>query len=110
MNGQTLHGGGDSRPDVVEQYFFKGGRFYSGMVVVEYVLADEGPGDGGLAIVPGSHKSNLRRPTSLTRFQDYHDAVTEVHAKKGDVIVFTETALHGVRAQLPSFATAWRWC
>ena len=33
----------------MEQYFFKSGRIYSGMVVVEYVLADEGPGDGGAA-------------------------------------------------------------
>ena len=61
-NGGNLHGGGESRPDLVEQYFFKSGRIYSGMVVVEYVLADEGPGDGGLAVVPGAPRPPAQPP------------------------------------------------
>ena len=31
-----------------EGYFFRGGRIFSGMLVVEFVLRDEGPDDGGL--------------------------------------------------------------
>ena len=31
-----------------EGYFFRGGRIFSGMLVVEFVLRDEGPEDGGL--------------------------------------------------------------
>ena len=31
-----------------EAYFFRGGRMFSGMVVVEVVLRDEGPEDGGV--------------------------------------------------------------
>ena len=57
--GGTLHGGGIERPNFSEAYFFKYGRIYTGLTVVEYMLADEGPGDGGLAIIPGSHKANL---------------------------------------------------
>lgn len=44
----------------VDQYV--NGQMYAGMVVCEFVLADEGPGDGGLAVVQGSHKSNIMTP------------------------------------------------
>ena len=46
--GGTLHGGGFEITDFSEQYMFKNGRIYTGLTVVEYMLADEGPGDGGL--------------------------------------------------------------
>ena len=48
-----LHGGGIERPNFSEAYFFKDGRIYTGLTVVEYMLADEGPGDGGLAVISG---------------------------------------------------------
>ena len=35
---------------------FHAGHFFTGLTVVEVMLADEGPGDGGLCLVPGSHK------------------------------------------------------
>ena len=55
--GCTMHGGGIERTDLSEAYFFKNGRIYTGLTVVEYLLADEGPGAGGFAVVPGSHKA-----------------------------------------------------
>ena len=51
--GGTLHGGAANRPPA-EQYFWKNGQIMTGLTVVEYLLADEGPGDGGVCIVPGS--------------------------------------------------------
>lgn len=51
MTGATLHGGGFERADFSEQYMFKAGRIYSGIVVCEFFLADEPLGAGGLAIV-----------------------------------------------------------
>jgi len=81
---------------------------HSGMLVVEYMLADEGPGDGGVAVVQGcvktalfsdfslitirsrltlsrSHKTNYPAPTSLLSGVDWTQHVTEVHAKAGYV-------------------------
>ncbi len=93
--GGTLHGGGIERPNFSEAYFFKHDRIYTGLTVVEYMLADEGPGDGGLAIVPGSHKANLPCPSSLKRYEKYRNYVQEVNVKAGDAVIFTETLTHG---------------
>ena len=93
--GGTLHGGGIERPNFSEAYFFKYGRIYTGLTVVEYMLADEGPGDGGLAIIPGSHKANLPCPSGMKRYEQYQNLVLEVNAKAGDAVIFTETLTHG---------------
>jgi hypothetical protein len=91
----SLHGGGVERPNLLESYFFKDGRIYTGLTVVEFILADEGPGDGGLCVVPGSHKANLRCPDGMKKFEDYQEHVKELNAKAGDAIIFTETLTHG---------------
>ena len=93
--GGTLHGGGIERPNFSEAYFFKDGRIYTGLTVVEYMLADEGPGDGGLAVIPGSHKANLPCPQSMKLWEKYQEIVVEVNAKAGDAIIFSETLTHG---------------
>ncbi|MFP6720835.1 MAG: phytanoyl-CoA dioxygenase family protein [Candidatus Poribacteria bacterium] len=93
--GGTLHGGGVERPNFSEAYFFKDGRIYCGLTVVEFMLADEGPGDGGLGLIPGSHKANLSCPRVMKLYQEYQQYVIEVHAKAGDAVVFTETLTHG---------------
>jgi hypothetical protein len=87
--GQTLHGGGTSRADFSEQYMFKAGRIYSGLIVCEFFLADEPLGAGGLAIVPGSHKSELPLPSSLSRMEKHAHVVAEIAARAGDVVIFT---------------------
>jgi hypothetical protein len=53
-DGQNLHGGAAQRygqGGFLEGYQYVNGQMYAGMVVCEFVLADEGPGDGGLAVV-----------------------------------------------------------
>ena len=51
-------------------YQFHAGQIHAGMVVVEFMLADEGPGDGGVAVVQGSREMLSRLavpvPVSLT--------------------------------------------
>ena len=37
----------------------KYGKMFCGLTVVEFQLADEGPGAGGLALNSGSHKANF---------------------------------------------------
>ena len=96
--GGTLHGGGFERSNFSEAYFFKSGRIYCGLTVVEVMLADEGPGDGGVAVVPGSHKSNLPCPRELQLCDKYQDQIREINVKTGDVAIFTETLTHGTLA------------
>jgi hypothetical protein len=125
-----FHGGAVERSfgGNYEGYFFRGGRMFSGRVIVEFVLRDEGPNDGGLVLVPGSHKSNLEAPftferglshapgrgepvvawdgaTGLDELRDKHqDAVVEVNASAGDVVIFSESTTHAVspwRGELP---------
>ncbi len=93
--GGILHGGGVERENFSEAYFFKNGRIYTGLTVAEYLLADEGPGDGGVAVVAGSHKANLPCPQSMKLWENHHEHVIEVHGKAGDVVLFTETLTHG---------------
>jgi hypothetical protein len=67
-DGTALHGGAVERYELggaLEGYVFKAGRPISGHLVAEIFLADEGSGDGGVAIVAGSHKSDVRL-TSMT--------------------------------------------
>ena len=47
--GGTLHGNFDNAP-----YFYREGKIFTGLIVVEFLLADEGPGDGGVCVIPGS--------------------------------------------------------
>ena len=93
--GGTLHHGGGEPPNFSLAYFFKDGRIYTGLTVVEFMLADEGPGDGGLAVIPGSHKANFHCPQSMRRGEQYKRYVVDVNAKAGDAVIFTEALTHG---------------
>ena len=63
--GGPLHGGGADRASFAQSAFWHAGRFYTGMVVVEFFLAPQGPGDGGLGIISGSHAS----PQAICQFR-----------------------------------------
>jgi hypothetical protein len=93
--GGALHGGGIERPNFSEAYFFKDGRIYCGLTVVEFMLADEQAEDGGLALIPGSHKANLACPGAMKLYQQYQQYVVKIEAKAGDAVIFTETLTHG---------------
>jgi hypothetical protein len=95
-DGNTLHGGGYDRyrkGGFLEGYQFHSGRMFAGMVVVEFMLADEGPGDGGVAVVQGSHKSNYAAPLSLKTMERWQQHVTEVNTKRGDALIFCEACI-----------------
>jgi hypothetical protein len=89
-SGGMLHGNFDNAP-----YFYREGRIFTGLCVIEYLLADEGPGDGGVSVVAGSHKANLACPDRMRRWEQYQEYVTEVNAKAGDAVIFTEACTHG---------------
>jgi hypothetical protein len=88
--GHYLHGGAVERQDFSQTYAFKFGKMFCGLTVVEFQLADEGPGDGGLAAIPGSHKANFPLPEKLSFYEVQREYVKEVHTQAGDAIIFTE--------------------
>jgi ectoine hydroxylase-related dioxygenase (phytanoyl-CoA dioxygenase family) len=58
-------------------------------------LHDHRQGDGGLCVVPGSHKSNFRCPVALKRGDRFSEYIKQVDANAGDVVIMTETTTHG---------------
>ena len=89
-SGGMLHGNFDNAP-----YFYREGKIFTGLCVIEYLLADEGPGDGGISVVPGSHKANLACPEKMRKWEQYQEFVTEINAKAGDAVIFSEACTHG---------------
>ena len=89
-SGGMLHGNFDNAP-----YFYREGKIFTGLCVIEYLLADEGPGDGGVSVVAGSHKANLNCPDKMRKWEQYHEFVTEINAKAGDAVIFSEACTHG---------------
>jgi ectoine hydroxylase-related dioxygenase (phytanoyl-CoA dioxygenase family) len=92
--GHVLHGGGHAA-NPTHYYRFRNNQMRCGLTVVSYVLTDQGPGDGGFACVPGSHKSNYPAPPELRRLEDDLGCVVQPTARAGSVIVFTEALTHG---------------
>jgi Phytanoyl-CoA dioxygenase (PhyH) len=94
LSSAVLHGGGTPF-DHSQYYHFGDGRSYSGLTVVAYFLRDVRPGDGGLAVVPGSHKANLELPAEWAALDDPHPIVRAVTGRAGTAVVFTEALTHG---------------
>lgn len=93
--GLVLHGGGHLRHNLVDFYGFLNGRMCCGLTVVSWALTDCGPGDGGFACIPGSHKSNYPLPRDVARMEKDLGVVKQVEAKAGSAIIFTEALTHG---------------
>lgn len=93
--GHVLHGSSGPGFDRHQYYVCKDGRMHNGLTVAAYQLADVNPGDGGLCVVPGSHKGNFRCPEALRRGEAYRDFVKQITCKAGDCVIFTEAVTHG---------------
>jgi ectoine hydroxylase-related dioxygenase (phytanoyl-CoA dioxygenase family) len=98
----SLHGGPSPHYQVGGDHWYRyvEGTIRNGLTVFTYCLSDAGPGDGGFACVPGSHKSNLLSgmPDDVARFKSPAHYVTQPVVKAGDVIIFTEALVHGTTA------------
>ena len=92
--GHVLHGAGTSN-DLTHFYRFHNGHMRCGLTVVSWILTDCGPGDGGFACIPGSHKSNFPAPRDVVRLEKNIGVVRQVEAKAGSVVIFTEALTHG---------------
>ncbi len=93
--GQRFHGSSGPGFDPNQYYIFKDGRMHNGLTVVAFQLTDINPGDGGLIVIPGSHKSNYPCPPEMRKYEKYQEHVRQLTCKAGDVILFTEAVTHG---------------
>lgn len=93
--GFTFHGSSGPGFDPHQYYLFKDGRMHCGLTVVAWQFSDTNPGDGGLCLIPGSHKGNFACPQEMRLYQRYQEFVKQVTCRAGDVAIFTEAVTHG---------------
>tara|TARA_B100000686_G_scaffold348515_1_gene439747 strand:- start:929 stop:1780 length:852 start_codon:yes stop_codon:yes gene_type:complete len=96
--GFIFHGGGSPELDHMREIFyhrFENGRMNNGLMSVSYSLCDVGPGDGGFACIPGSHKANFLCPIEVRRLEIDLGCIEHIPMKAGDAVIFTEALTHG---------------
>lgn len=96
--GFSLHGGpvnDDGSYNNQLAYGFHRGKMHNAVVTVLVQLTDIKEGDGGFAVVRGSHKSNYVCPDTLRQFTQGQEHVYQPAIAAGDAIIFSEAAIHG---------------
>jgi len=84
------------------RYQVKDGYIFCNDLVFFFYLTDVNPGDGGLIVIPGSHKSEFERPDELLKpgpdgIDPAPDTVfTNLTPKAGDFLCISELLTHGV--------------
>lgn len=95
IEGLRLHGTTNVHFNSSRFYTYNNGQMHVGLIVVQYALADANPGDGGLCVIPGSHKANFACPPDITSWEEHQEIVYQVPLKAGDMVIFSENTLHG---------------
>ena len=93
--GHLLHGSSGPGFDRHQYYHFQDGQMHNGLTVAAWQLTDSNPGDGGLCLIPGSHKGNYACPQEVRKWLAHREIVRQVACKAGDVVIFTEAVTHG---------------
>ena len=89
------------------RYEVRDGRVFCDHTVVFPYLSDVHPGDGGLLVVPGSHKSMFERPPELFNhgmietLDALPEGVVNITPRAGDMVVMNELVTHGVLPWTP---------
>lgn len=77
------------------------GFIRSALLGCNVMLSDHNAGDGGFCVVPGSHKSNFKMPSSMVDGEAYQEFIRQPETKAGDVVLFSEGTVHGAMAWTP---------
>jgi len=97
---KNLHGGPYQEQGYF-QYHWHNGSPSCSCIVFSYILEPQRKGDGGLVIVPGSHKTNVglsgQQVFRNLLDRDHGNAawVVQPELEAGDLLIFTEAAIHG---------------
>lgn len=93
--GAELQGGGEPFSPAA-WYHQQNGRIFASAVTAAWQLA----GEGGMCVVPGSHKAVEPAPAGVRAGGDRDapmDVVRELPTRAGDLVLFAETITHGSR-------------
>ena len=97
-----LHCARDDYGRYSTRYETKDGRIYCDDLVAFFYFTDVFPGDGGLLVVPGSHKASFPRPKTMFyngNVVDTNDlplGVINLTPRAGDVLIISELLTHGI--------------
>merc|ERR1712100_145456 len=76
-------------------YEFVNGRPYCHLLAASIALTTTRTGEGGYAVLPGSHKSNVPVPPDVMKMLKQTESVRNPEIERGDVLLFTEACTHG---------------
>jgi len=93
--GLPFHGNSTGKFAGSSYYVYDDGRMRSGLIVCQFYLKDVNPGDGGLTVIPGSHKANYTMPFYIRHYEDNQEIYQHITVKAGDVVIFNEATTHG---------------
>ncbi|NKB69686.1 MAG: hypothetical protein GKR89_21665 [Candidatus Latescibacteria bacterium] len=93
--GLILHGSTSRTFGGAQYYAYANDTMRCGMIVCQFQLADVNQGDGGLCVVPGSHKANFPLPAQIQGWEEHQEIVYNIPCKAGDMVIFNEATLHG---------------
>ncbi len=109
VNPGGLHCARDDYGWYSTRYAVDNGQIYCDDFVCFVYFTDVYPGDGGLIVIPGSHKSEFSRPGNLLVLDEEDgidpmaDAVfTNITPKAGDIVIISELLTHGVLRWKPT--------
>ncbi len=92
-----IHGGGTPYCPQ-SNYTFQQGRIICRETAVSYALTDVNPGDGGMGVIPGSHKSNFPLPWAADPGPYTEEQVRSgFRSRPAPAIIFTESLSHCTR-------------
>ena len=108
-----LHSGGQVNAPIMTFRNPYNGSWNVGQINILVALDDIGPGDGATVVVPSSHKSAILHPeltgvdesAGNTTYRSDRDAGQvlagqEVHLKKGQAVMFTDSISHGANSRV----------
>ena len=93
---EPLNGGNEPRNWSRSYFQMDQTRFVQGVIAI-WALADVDEGDGGFVLVPGTHKSHVETPEDILHGNDDMGLTEQPELKAGDLLLCTETVLHGMR-------------
>ncbi len=93
--GLPFHGNSTGKFAGSTYYMYDDGRMRSGLIVCQFYLKDVNPGDGGLTVIPGSHKANYPMPFYIRHYEDNQEIYHHITVKAGDLVIFNEATTHG---------------
>ena len=97
----------------MRRYYIEDGKVRCTDFIFFFYLSDVFPGDGGLIVLPGSHKAHFGRPRGMfylgaeddeDRSYVAHTVPLGVHnvcARAGDVVIMPEHLMHGALTWQP---------